>query len=172
MPSVPPGRSEWRFSAVGGLYDASTFDGADIFDLPRFSVELAWISQEPLTFDIYVPYFLDQVVEALAERRGYSGKLLVFSGLPPERIQEVVDQTRAAGVRGSVHFTLNFYDDHQASDSLRSIGTHAANESHDTVDSLTVGSLNRIAETHDQADQLVIGAVFDVSPFDKSHGFV
>ena len=172
MPAVPPGRSEWVFTAVSGLYDVSAFDQADSFDLPRFSVELVWISQEPLTFEVYLPYFLDRAVAALAARRGYTGKLLAFSGLPRERIQQVVDQTRAAGVRGSVNFTLNFYDDHQMRDALRLAGVEAARETHDQSDSLTVGSLNQASETHDQSDRLVIGAVFDVSPFDQSHGFI
>jgi hypothetical protein len=172
MPAVPPGRSEWLFSAVSGLYDIGVFDQADSFDLPLFSVELIWISQEPLTFDVFVPYFLEQAVATLAQRRGYTGKLLVFSGLPPERIQEVIDQTRAAGVRGSVHFTLNFYDDHQMRDLLLIAGGHAARETHEQSDSLAVGSINQAAEIHDQEDRLVIGAVFDISPFDSSHGFM
>jgi hypothetical protein len=133
---------------------------------------VVWVSQDPLTFDVYVPYFLEQAVAALARRRGYTGKVLVFTGLPPEQIQEVVDRTRAAGVRGSVHFTLNFYDDHEMRDGLRIDGAHAAREAHEQDENLTVGSINQTSEMHDQRDRLVIGAVFDVSPFDASHGFV
>ena len=51
---------------------------------------------------------------ALVEQHGYAGEILAFEGLPLEVIQQVVDDARAAGVRGNVHFSLTFIDDHGA----------------------------------------------------------
>jgi hypothetical protein len=171
LPAVPEGRSEWKFRAVGGLFGVSAFDGSDTFDLPRFRSEMRFPRFQPLTFDVYVPYFLEKVVRELAARRGYTGKLLVFSGLPPERIQEVVNQTKAAGVRGSVHFTLNFFDTHDQTDSVRGLGERVVIEDADATEMLTVGSVERLGESQDQVDRVVLGGVFDLSAFDGSFGF-
>jgi len=172
LPAVPAGRSAWAFRAVGGIYGVSVFDRADSFDLPEFAVELIWTSLQPLTFDLFVPYHFEQAVESLRRRRGYPGRLLAFSGLPPERIQEVVDQTRAAGVRGSVHFTLNFFEDQPMADRLRLGGEHRARERHEQAVGLVLGSFSRAEERHEQRDGLVIGAPFDHATFDGHYAFV
>jgi hypothetical protein len=105
MPEVPLGRSEWRFRAHSGLFDIGTF-GDDTFDVPRYEVEMTWTRYEPLSFDVRVPYFLENAVRKLERQHHLEGRIVVFRGLPQEAIQEVVDQTRAAGVRGHVHFSL------------------------------------------------------------------
>jgi hypothetical protein len=110
MPEVPLGRSEWRFRAHGGLFDIGTFGDDtfvdDTFDTPRYEVEMSWTRYEPLSFDVRVPYFLENAVRKLERQHNLEGRIVVFRGLPQEAIQEVVDQTRAAGVRGHVHFSL------------------------------------------------------------------
>jgi hypothetical protein len=172
LPTVPATRSEWKFRASSGLYDISSFDSGDTYDLPQFRVEMLWTRYQPLTFEVRIPYRLDTAVAALAARRGYTGDLFVFEGLPPERIQEVVDQTKAAGVQGSVQFSINLYDDQDLRESAYQMhGTHHLSEREDERDSLMVGSVNRMSENQDAQDSLVIVAVFDVSPFDSNHGF-
>jgi hypothetical protein len=172
LPEVPPHRTEWRFRAQSGLYDIGAFDGDDTYDLPSYQVEMAWTGYERLTFDVHVPYFLQNSVDALRERHDYSGDLLVFQGLPRERIQEVVDQTRAAGVRGNVIFTLDFYETHNhREDRCATLAVHRASENLAAADALTLGSLNREAEAHDISEVFVIGGVWNVSTFDGSFGF-
>lgn len=171
LPEVPLDRSEWRFRARGGLFDISTFDGDDAYDLPEFEVEMSWVRYQPLTFDVRVPYFLQQSVAELTERHGYEGSPFVFQGLPLERIQEVVDQTRAAGVRGDVYFSLDFFESHdQREGRLTTLAEHSVREDAASTDSFSVGSLNRNAETHDLGEAFVIGGVWDVSTFDDQHG--
>ena len=119
LPGVPGQRSQWRFRAQSGVFGVSAFDvgafgAGDTFDLPSFSITLRWVRRLPLTFDVFVPYFLAEVVSDLATRYHYTGNLFVYEGLPLDVIQEVVDQTRAAGVRGNLHFALNFYEDQGA----------------------------------------------------------
>lgn len=172
LPEVPPGRSEWRFRAQSGLFNFSKFDENETYDLPEFEVEMSWLRYEPLTFDVHVPYFLEESVNRLVERHQYSGNLFAFQGLPLERIQEVVDQTRAAGVRGQVHFSLNWVEDHdQREEHTRISAVHRASEDAGAADSLSVGSFNREAEAHDLGEAFVIGGVWDVSTFDGSYGF-
>jgi hypothetical protein len=121
---------------------------------------------------VRVPYFLDRGVKQLAQQHGYDGAVFEFQELPPERIQEVVDQTRAAGVRGHVHFSLNWaekHDHHEESTVIE--GHHRASEDATATDSLSVGSFNREAEAQDQDENFVIGGVWDVSMFDGSYGF-
>jgi hypothetical protein len=154
------------------LDDIGAFDGDDTYDLPSYQVEMAWTGYERLTFDVHVPYFLQNSVDALRERHDYSGDLLVFQGLPRERIQEVVDQTRAAGVRGNVIFTLDFYETHDhREDRCATLAVHRASENLAAADALTLGSLNREAEAHDISEVFVIGGVWNVSTFDGSFGF-
>jgi hypothetical protein len=172
LPEVPPGRSTWTFSATGGLFDVSSFDGADSFDLPVFQVEMLLLTPKPLTFDVYVPYDFDRVVEDLLRLRGYNGPVLAFKGLPRERIQEVVDQTRAAGVRGNVHFTLNFFDSHAQADGLRLAGDFLGREDAGASDALVAGSVNELAEQHDQSERLLLGGVFDIGTFDTNFAFL
>jgi hypothetical protein len=172
LPEVPPHRSEWRFRAQSGLYGIGAFDGDDTYDLPSYQVEMSLTRYEPLTFDVHVPYFLHNSVDALKERHDYSGDLFVFQGLPRERIQEVVDQTRAAGVRGNVIFTLDYYETHDhREDRCATLAVHRASENLAAADALTLGSLNRETETNDISEVFVIGGVWDVSTFDGSFGF-
>ena len=171
LPEVPPHRSEWRFRAQSGLYGIGAFDGDDTYDLPSYQVEMSLTRFEPLTFDVHVPYFLHNSVNALKERHDYSGELFVFQGLPQERIQDVVDQTRAAGVRGNVIFTLDFYETHDhREERYATLADHRASENMAADDALTLGSINREAEAHDVGEVFVIGGVWDVSTFDGSFG--
>ena len=172
MPEVPRTRSEWRFRAQSGILDLSKFDSGEMYDLPEFAVEMSWWRYEPLTFDVRVPYFLDRSVKELAQQHKYAGDVFEFQELPPERIQEVVDQTRAAGVRGHVHFSLNESEDHDQYEASTVIeGRHRASEDAAAADSLSVGSFNREMESQDQGEVFVIGGVWDVSTFDGGYGF-
>ena len=172
MPEVPRTRSEWRFRAQSGLFDTSKFDSNEMYDLPEYAVEMSWWRYEPLTFDVRVPYFLERSVKQLAQQHGYEGAVFEFQELPPERIQEVVDQTRAAGVRGHVHFSLNWADDHDQYEERTVIeGLHRASEDAAAADSLSVGSFNRETEVQNLGEVFVIGGVWDVSTFDGSYGF-
>jgi hypothetical protein len=171
LPKVPQGRSEWVFRAGGG-FDTGFFDD-DTYDLPRFRVEMQWVRYETLAFDVYAPYFLKQTVKQLAKQHEYRGELFVYEGLPLERIQEVVDQTRAAGVRGSVHFSLNFFEDHnQREQPLMIAGDHRTDEDSRLDESLLVGSVSSGLDTHDVEESFAVGGVFDISTFDQGHGFV
>jgi hypothetical protein len=171
LPRVPVGVSEWKFRASGGLFNISTFDEGDSFDLPAYRVEMSWTRYQPLTFEVRIPYFLKQAVDALAARRGYTGQLFVYLGLPPERIQDVVNQTKAAGVRGSVQFALYLYENHVMREQYRMQGVYQFAENAGARDAVVTGSVTRLSEAHQISDSLVIGAVFDVSPFDGSHGY-
>jgi hypothetical protein len=187
MPEVPLDRSEWKFRAHSGLFDISTFDD-DTYDLPHYEIEMSWTRYEPLSFDVHVPYFFQAAVEQLEEQHHYDGGIFAFQGLPLETIQEVVDQTRAAGVRGHVHFSLNWAENHGQTDTprkedfdtarkeekpcpFRIEASHRAPENAGAADSLDVGSFNREAESQDLSDTFVLGGVWDVSTFDGSYGF-
>jgi hypothetical protein len=172
MPEVPRTRSEWRFRTQSGILDLSKFDSDEMYDLPEFAVEMSWWRYEPLTFDVRVPYFLERSVKDLARRHKYAGTVFEFQELPPERIQEVVDQTRAAGVRGHVHFSLNESEDHdQYEESAVIEGRHRASEEADAADLFSVGSFNRGSEVQGLGEVFVIGGVWDVSTFDGGYGF-
>jgi hypothetical protein len=171
LPSIPRARSEWKFRAQSGLYDLTMFDLEETFDLPQFSVEFLWIRYQPLTFEVYVPYFFEEVVQALEKRYNYPRRLLEFQGLPREFIQTVVNQTKAAGVRGSVQFSLNWFETHDHTDLLRLAGQHTVREKLDARDSFDLGSFNRIVEPHRMEEVFIIGGVFDVSTFDTNYGF-
>jgi hypothetical protein len=166
LPQVPLARTRWRFRARGGLFDTSAFDADETFDTPRLRVELSWVRRQPLTFDVIVPYFLQAVVAELVARHGYTGEVFVYEGLPLDAIPDVVDQTRAAGVRGSVHFSLEFFEGHRQRDRLTVDGTHHVVEDADAVDTLRVGSLNTLTESQDAAERFGLAGLFDVSTFD------
>jgi hypothetical protein len=171
LPEVPVGRSEWRFRAKSGLFDISTFDGDDTFDLPTFEVEMNWLRYQPLTFDVHVPYFLQEAVAALKALHKYEGRLFVFEGLPLEAIAEVVNQTRAAGVRGSVQFSLNFLEIHNQNEKFALHGQHSVKEDAGALERLAFIGENQMSEHHDVGEIFAIGGVFDISTFDEGHGF-
>jgi hypothetical protein len=172
MPSVPGSASTWQFRAQSGLFDIGTFDEEDTFDPPLFSVEMTWRSFTPLTFDVIVPYFLKQAIDNLKALHGYTGDIFVFEGLDYSTIQQVVDQTRAAGVRGTVQFSLTHVENHDQREILNVHADHRLTEDADPRDGLTTASGARLVEPHDVAERLSLGAVFDVSRFDGSFGFV
>lgn len=170
LPNVPEGPSKWKFRARSAAYDAGTFDG-ETFDTPRFFVSIRRLRFVPLTFDVEVPYFLKEAVEGLVARHKYAGEVFVYEGIQPEHIQEVVDDVRAAGVRGNVQFSLAFYEDHAQRETLRGEFQHAAAEKLDARDSLLVANVSQQTETQAMAERLTIGGVFDISPFDGPYGF-
>ena len=190
LPAVPQEPSEWRFRAEGGRFgeDArplSRFD-ADTFGLPAFHVALTRLRLLPLTFDVEVPYDVQEVVPALLTRHKYKGAEFVFQGIPLEHIQEVVDQTRAAGVRGSVHFSLSFLEDHAVEDEGRALGCGAAGrvaglcaqavyrsaENHTSKDSLLVANVSQQTESQRMDESLTLAGVFDISTFEGPFGFM
>ncbi|HMV49832.1 MAG TPA: hypothetical protein PLD20_07350 [Blastocatellia bacterium] len=172
LPLVPQGLSRWRFRAQSGLFDQNILD-SDTFDLPVFDVEMQLLIFRPLTFDVEVPFFFEDAIRALKKRHNYPGEIQVFRGLPVEVLQEVVNQTRAAGVRGSVLLTLNFFDDHPQDDQAFSIAADfLAKEKQDAADSLLVANVNQQTESHAMDERLNIAGVFDISPFDGPFGFL
>lgn len=177
VPQVPVSRSDWRFRAQSAMFDTALFD-TDTFDQPLFEVEMNWLRYQPLTFDVLVPYHFKKVVENLAASHGYSGPLFVFEGLPIDTVAEVVDQTRAAGVRASVQFTLNFLrqHDHDQGEHFHIDGEYDVPgkdiaEDAGAFEYLMASSVNDIYELHDTGEAFAIGGVFDVSTFDGNYGF-
>lgn len=175
MPEVPETAvSEWLFRAHGGRFDEGRFDGDEPFDMPDFAVQMSWLRYQFLTFDVHIPYFLEAAVDNLKQLHHYEGRLFIFKGLPLERLRDVVDQARAAGVQGSVQFSLSFLDVHNQQENFTWRGAHAIREDAGASDAaLIASSVNDIGdERHDAREAFVIGGVFDVSPFDRGHGFV
>ncbi|MGF1522304.1 MAG: hypothetical protein ACFBSF_08305 [Leptolyngbyaceae cyanobacterium] len=162
--------SRWDFRATGGLFDVATFD-ADTFDQPDFAVQMRRVRFQPLTFEVRVPYLIQDAVQALAARHGYTGNLFIFQGLAPEQIPVVVAQTQAAGVNGRVNFSLNLLDIHDHRDRLQLNGDHHATENANATDALEAGSFNRTTESHNARDRLAIGGLLDLATFDTNFGF-
>lgn len=170
LPKVPPEPSKWKFRAQSATYNAGVFDG-DTFDQPRFYVALRRLRFAPLTFDVQVPYFLKEAVEELVARHNYSGEVFVFEGIRPEHIQEVVDDVRAAGVRGNVHFALTFFEDHAQLETFGAEVAQTMTEKMNMQDSLLVANVSQLAESQTMSERLTIAGVFDISPFDGPYGF-
>ncbi|MFD2082924.1 hypothetical protein SAMN05421678_12921 [Actinopolymorpha cephalotaxi] len=174
LPPVPGGSSTWVFRAGSGFAadQWAAFD-EDTFDLPLFEAELTWTRYEPLTFDLTVPYFLKDAVQRLRDDYSYTGPVFAYEGLPLNRIQEVVDTTKAAGVRGRVNFALNLPQDgadrHEMSEQQTGVALLRRTEDANATEAVSVGSISAVALTHDQEESLRIGGIFDISPFDDSH---
>jgi len=180
LPVVPRTPSTWRFTAQSALFDHATFNADDTFDPPRFRVEMTWRSHQPLTFDVSIPFFLETAVERLKQTHGFSGELFVFEGLDLETIQAVVDQTRAAGVRGRVHFALFLpldatdgarAEDHDQVERFNARGLSSIREDGSALETFAVGSINEAVEDHDALTRFGVGGVFDLTRFDRSTVF-
>ena len=171
MPAVPAAASRWVFQAQGGLFDVAGFDTAGA-DLPTFHIAISRVVYEPLTFDVEVPFFLQDAVRQLKQLHAYGGDILVFEGISPHRIQQVVDQTRAAGVRGAVQFTLHFLDDQAARDTLSAEWQARWLENQASQDELTAANTNDYDEDHGAVERLTLAGVFDVSRFEGPFGYM
>ena len=172
MPSVPASPSRWQVQAQGGLFDSgAAFDRAAL-DLPVFQVAISRVVLEPLTFDVEVPFFLGEAVRQLKQLHAYPGDILVFEGIAPEHIQQVVDQTRAAGVRGAVQFTLHFLDDQAVQERFSVLADGRFAEQHDATDALTAANTSDHDEDHAQQERLTLAGVFDISRFGGPFAFM
>jgi hypothetical protein len=171
LPLIPEARSEWQFRARGSVYGLSVFDGANTFGLPQFRVEVGRVRLQRLTFDVRVPFFLQEAVAELKRRHGYTGELLVYEGLPFDRIQEVIRQSAAAGVRGNLTFSLNFFETHSADEDGRVLARHRVVEDTAPGESLLVANVNRLDENQAPLEGFALGGIFDVARFDQSFGF-
>jgi hypothetical protein len=170
LPEIPEVRSEWRLTASAGAFDQGAFE-RDTFDAPRFRVEQSRIRLQPLTFEVEVPFFLQDAVAALKTLHGYSGELLVYESLGPDDIQQVIEETRAAGVRGSIRFSLNFYDLHSVAEGFTAGAAHRVTENQDATESLVASNITQAAESQAAADFFAVGGVFDIGVFDGVYGF-
>ena len=189
VPLVPVGQTTWIFRAGSDFAgprefgrplrrrsEASAFD-EDTFDLQAFTANLSGTAYKPLTFDVVVPYFLDEAVERLRADYGFAGPIFTHAGQPREEIQAVVDATRAAGVRGRVSFSIGLpvagADLHQVTERLTAAGAGRVSEDQAAGETLEVGSVNSLAVVHDVGETLWIGAVFGVATFDAAgQGFL
>jgi hypothetical protein len=172
IPAVPTTASQWQFLAQSGLMDVSVFDGNNSFDLPLFHVSISRVIFQPLTFDVDVPFFLQQAVNDLKERHGYTGEIFVFEGIPLDRIQQVVDQTRAAGVRGSVRFFIKFFETHNHLDVFSADITNAATDSLNMSEEFLAANTNQLAEVQNASERLTLAGLFDISRFEGPFGFM
>jgi len=172
MPEVPGAPSNWQFRAQAAMFDGSVFDRNATFDLPRFHVAFSRVVYEPLTFEVIVPFFLKHAVEDLKKRYNYPGDLFVFEGIPLDHIQDVVDQTRAAGVRGNVQFSLNFLETHSQQEQLSADIAGLFSEDAAASETFLAANTNDNMENHEMRDRMVFGGVFDASTFDGPFGFV
>ena len=172
MPAVPTTASEWRFRARAGTFDASTFDGNDSFDVAVFQVSLSRVRLQRLTFDVIVPYFVKETVEALAAAHRYTGPTFVYEGIPLEHIQEVVDAARAAGVRGNAQFSLPFLEHHDVIETPRALLAGRFADDAGAADALAVTNANQADERHDAEERFSIAGIFDFARFDDTFGFV
>ena len=180
LPQIPPGLSKWLFTARGAEFDRSKFDDFEAFNGAGFNVKLHWVGSQPLDFDVIVPYFLGPAVAAIVSKSGYDGRFNVFQGLSYESLQAVVDRNRAAGVRGSVQYSLRLpseskdrvpFEDHAMREAFRGFLGHRQTEFQDVEESLFVGALDTAVEVHDSSERFVLGGVFDISRFDTGFGF-
>jgi len=181
LPPVPSGTSRWIFTAAHGAeFNLSAFDQAEVFDAAAFSVRMAWIRNQPLTFDVVVPYFVDAAVRRILTATGYDGRFKVFKGLSLDGIQKVVDGSRAAGVRGTVQYSLALpgestertsWDDQGATEVFAGVVQDQQTETLDVTESLLAGALGDALESHDAVERFALGGVFNVSVFDGSFGF-
>ena len=181
LPDVPAGDSRWIFSALRGAeFDLSKFDQGETLDATTFSVRMAWIRFQPLTFDVVVPYFVEAAIRRIVTTSGYDKRFKIFKGLSLDAIQKVVDRSRAAGVRGMVQYSLALpgessdktpWEDQGATEKFSGAIDDISSETHDASESLLVGALDSALEMHDTYERFVIGGVFNVSVFDGSFGF-
>lgn len=173
LPEVSSAPGDWKFRAYGATFDVSVFDGDEAYDVPSgFAVELSRVRLQPLTFDVEVPYFVADAVDALKRSRGYTGEVLVYQGLPLDQVQGVIDQTKAAGVQGHIQFSLRFAERHELRDTpLRIAGARQAAEQHDASESFLLANVQAAIEHQDQGEHFALGGVFDISTFDQTFGF-
>jgi hypothetical protein len=166
LPDLPVGlATQWKLTAKAGTFGTSTFDDTEGYDTPLFSVRFSWVRRLPLTFDVVIPYFLPASIKEAKTN------IFFWEGLPRDVFQKVVDQTRAAGVRGNVHFSLRFTEDHAAEEQLAGLLEHRIRETQDVKESMAVGSVNTATEDQRMDESFAVGGVFDVSRFDGSTGF-
>jgi hypothetical protein len=171
LPSVPAAPSNWRFRAQSGIFGQGAFDIGDSFDLPVFSAAISRVLLQPLTFEVEAPFFIHDAVEALRERHGYTGELFIFEGIPLDKIQQVVDQTRAAGVQGNVQFSLPLFERHDQQERFAVLGTHSAVEDAGLTDAFLIANTNDQDENQDMREGLTLAGIFDISPFNGPYGF-
>jgi hypothetical protein len=181
LPAVPQGASRWTFSSGGsGFFDVSTFDQGQTFDAAEFQVRMAWLRYQPLVFDVIVPYFIDKAVQTLINTTQYQSRFNLFQGMSLDTIQRVVDRNRAAGVRGTVQYSLKLpaestdgtpWEDHKVAERFSGDLENTHLETQAADESLLVGALENSSENHAIEERFAIGGVFGVAVFDGAFGF-
>ncbi|GAA0750897.1 hypothetical protein LRH25_31470 [Ideonella azotifigens] len=182
LPAVPSGASKWVFKAArGAVFDASAFDRDETFDSAGFSVRMQWLRLQPLVFDVIVPYFVSAAVQRLLHGTGYEDRFKLFKGLSLDAMQRVVDNSRAAGVRGMVQYAINLpfesserqpWEDQAAKEQFSALLDQRNTETQDASEALAIGALDSESEHHDASERFVIGGVYNVAVFDGAFGFL
>ncbi len=181
LPEVPQGASRWRFCSEGSaFFERAEFDNNDTFNAAEFSIRMSWIRYQPLVFEVIVPYFVDKAVQTLLTATDFQSQFTLFQGLSLDAIQQVVNRSRAAGVRGMVQYSLNLpresteampWTDHAVQENFSGDVTDSHTESQNADESLLVGALDNSGENHESEEHFAIGGVYNVAVFDGSFGF-
>lgn len=179
VPTLPPGTSNWQFTAdinaEGATRPAGRFDDSNTpWDKADFTPDAAVINatvqsyvDTPGVFTVVIPWHIP----------GYTDKFEETPDHPRNQILELVNKVRAAGVKAYVAYKQSFAEEHVHQDQLNLVikGDGASNyllaERLDLADNLRASNTERSGEDHDMGDALSLDGRFDVTYFDSLNGF-
>lgn len=191
VPTLPPGRSEWRFEAQIGLdegrFDHTLFDfatfkeqrvdpvgvfdsAASPFDLavfasarPAIDLEMTLLRLTPATFMVRIPWDIP----------GYTDSFDELGDPARHQIQYIVDKVKAAGVSAVIAYDKTFAEEHRLDAALTVRRPFA--EEHDLqaadFDLRSTQYPYPGGLEHDLEDHLVTSGAFDLTGFDSLNTF-
>jgi hypothetical protein len=111
---------------------------------------------------------------------GFEKRFKLFKGLSLDAMQKVVDNSRAAGVRGMVQYAIALpaesiegrpWENQDAFEHFSGVVQHSTTEMHNVTEAVASGALDSESERHDALEHFAIGGVYNVSVFDGAFGF-
>lgn len=174
--SLPKGKSIWTFTIfTRSKFNKAYFDEATFYfpDL-QAKVSLEWTERTPLTFEVDIPWNLEEMIEEIInrypekEKEEYKKLIISHQAVPRDQIARLIQDVKAAGVEGGVRYYLISLESHPATDRFKIATSHHLKESHIVKEDFFIEALNRLDEKHLMDDRFFISGVFDATRFDYS----
>lgn len=169
---LPKGESKWTFTIpTKNRFNEARFDEATFyFPELQAKVTLEWTERSPLTFEVAIPWNLEEIISQIRDeyRNEYNKLIMSHQPMPRDEIALLIRDIKAAGVEGYVRYYLTSLETQTVVDELKFDAEDCFKETHSVKEELFIGTINSFEEEHLMKEVFFISGVFNATGFDGS----
>ena len=174
IPTLKPGKSQWRFEADLIALDDGSTQPAGRIDQVNYG-QSVWVNGAAVadvqvlsyryttgTFTVVIPWHIE----------GFTDKFEETGQHPRHQILALVNRVKAAGIQAGVAYRQVFREDHELLESLNlQIRGGLLTTDHASEDDLFISNIQHTLEDQDISDSLSLSGRFDLTRWDSLNTF-